>query len=340
LSGPVRVSDLSEFRLIDRLVARLPALGRDVRVGPGDDVAAIDLGAGRWLLATTDVQVAGVHFLAETVDPRRLGRRSAAVNLSDVAAVGGRPLHFLVSLVLPPSTPVAFVDALYDGLAEECGRHGVDVIGGNVSAGPALAIDLMLLGEVGASEMLRRDGAQVGDAVLVTGELGCAAAGLILARRPELRRQVEALAARAAEDALETPEARVAEGRAIVSAGGATAAIDISDGLAADLTHVCDRSAVGVRIDAAALPVGRATREIAAAAAVDPLDLALGGGEDYELLFTAPPDRVDALVSAVRRCGTPVARIGSIVEAGAGRDVTGPGSETRPLGRSGFRHFG
>ncbi len=339
MSGPGSVRALGEFPLIERLLARLPVLGPDVRVGPGDDVAAIDLGEGRWLVATTDVQVAGVHFVAETVDPRRLGRRCAAVNLSDVAAVGGRPTHFLVSLLLPSETEVAFVEALYDGLAETSARHGADVIGGNVSAAPVLAIDLTLLGEVRADEMLRRDGARVGDAVLVTGCLGSAAAGLVLARRPELLRTVSTASAHEVRDALETPTPRVAEGRAIAGAGGSTAAIDVSDGLAADLGHVCDRSGVGVHIDGAAIPVARATREIATAAGLDALELALGGGEDYELLFTARPERLEPIVAAVRACGTSATVIGSIVEASLGREVRWAGQGSRPLGRAGFRHF-
>jgi len=339
MTRPRSVGDLGEFPLIRRIVDRLPPLAPDVRVGPGDDVAAIDLGDGRWLVATSDVQIAGVHFVREAADPHRIGRRSAAVNLSDVAAVGGRPTHFLVSLVLPEATEVAFVDALYDGLVEECVRYGVDVIGGNVSSGPVLAVDLTLLGEVRAGEMLRRDGARIGDAVLVTGRLGAAAAGLELARRPDLRSVVSGTHAAEAEEAFETPSPRVREGRAIVEAGGATAAIDVSDGLAADLGHVCDRSGVGVHIDAGALPVPRSVREIAAAAGLDPLDLALGGGEDYELLLTAPPDRVGAIIEAVRRCGTPVTVIGAIVEAAAGREVRLVPGGSRRLGRAGFRHF-
>ena len=335
----MNVSDLGELGLIERLLERLPPPRADVRVGPGDDVAALDLGGGRWLLATTDVQVAGVHFLLDRVDARRLGRRAAAVNLSDVAAAGGRPTHFLVSLVLPPDTAVAFVDALYDGLAEECARHHTDVIGGNVSSGPVLMIDLALFGEVAAEKMLRRDGARVGDRVLVTGQLGGAAAGLALRLRPELRARLAPASIEAALEALELPVPRVREGLALVDAGGATAAIDVSDGLTADLAHLCDRSAVGVRLDADALPVAPAAREVAAAAGREPLDLALAGGEEYELLFTARPDRTTALVDAVRACGTEATVIGTILPSTDGRTVRWRSGAERPLGRAGFAHF-
>jgi thiamine-monophosphate kinase len=335
----MNVSELGELDLIERLLGRLPAARPDVRVGPGDDVAAIDLGHGRWLLATTDAQVAGVHFLPERTDPRRLGRRAAAVNLSDIAAAGGRPTHFLVSLVVPPATEVTFLDALYDGLAEECACHDVDVIGGNVSAGPVLIVDLTLVGEVEAGAMLRRDGARVGDSVLVTGELGAAAAGLALTLSPELRAKLAAAEAEHALRALELPVPRVREGRALVRIGGATAAIDVSDGLAADLAHLCDRSGVGVRIDAAALPIARPASELARALAREPVDFALGGGEDYELLFTAPPDRVAALVDALRGCGTSVTSIGTIVASSDGRSLRSASGDERALGRSGYVHF-
>ncbi len=336
----MNVSELGELGLIERLLRRLPASRPDVRVGPGDDVAALDLGAGRWLLATTDVQVAGVHFLLDRVDARRLGRRAAAVNLSDVAAAGGRPTHFLVSLVLPPETEVRFVDELYDGLAEECARHDTDVIGGNVSSGPVLAIDLTLFGEVAAEAMLRRDGARAGDVVLVTGALGAAAAGLALTLSPELGRALAPATVEHALRALDTPVPRVREGLALVRAGGATAAIDVSDGLAADLARICDRSAVGVRLDAEALPIAAAAREVAAAAGREPLDLGLSGGEDYELLFTAPAARVAALVEAVRGCGTPATVIGTLLPEAEGRTVRWASGVARPLGRAGYAHFG
>ena len=335
----MNVAELGELGLIDRLLRRLPALRPDVRVGPGDDVAAIDPGSGPWLLATTDAQVAGVHFLLERTDPRRLGQRAAAVNLSDIAAAGGRPTHFLVSLVVPPATEVSFLDALYDGLAEECARHDVDVIGGNVSSGPVLIVDLTLFGEVEAGAMLRRDGARVGDSVLVTGELGAAAAGLALTLAPELHAKLAAEDVERALQALELPVPRVREGQALVRTGGATAAIDTSDGLAADLAHLCDRSGVGVRIDAAALPIARPASELARVLARDPVDSALAGGEDYELLFTASPDRVAALVEALRGCGTSVTVIGTIIESSAGRSLRSASGEERALGRTGYVHF-
>lgn len=334
---PDTVSAVGEFPLIARLARRLKPPNPDVVVGIGDDVAVFRIGPDRHVLATCDVQVAGVHFLPDRVDPFRLGRRCAAINVSDIAAMGGRPTHFLVSLGLPGDTAVAFLEALYGGLSEEAARWGADVVGGNVSRAPALFIDLTLLGEAGG-QVLRRSGARPGDRVLVTGRLGASAAGLALVLDPALQ-----VAGPDREQVLEahlTPTPRLREAQAIVAAGGATAMIDVSDGLAQDLGHICDASGVGVRVWAAALPVDEATRRVAAAAGRDVLELALGGGEDYELLFTARPDAADAIVAAVREAtGTPVAVIGEVVPAEAGRRLVLPDGRETELAPRGWRHF-
>lgn len=332
------VGELGEFALIERLARLLPPLRSDVRVGIGDDVAVLALGPDRLLLATCDAQVAGTHFVAERCDARRLGRKAAAINLSDIAAAGGSPTHFLVSLVLPPETPVEFLDGLYIGLAEEAGRYGADVVGGNVSGGERLVIDLTLLGTARAGDLLRRDGARPGDRVLVTGRLGAARAGLALALDPRLL--VADDVRRAAADAFETPTPRVAESAAIVRTGGASSAIDISDGLAADLGHICDASRVGVRLLASALPVAHAAEAVAPLVGASAAAWALGGGEDYELAFTAPPDRAVAIARAVvTLCGTAIADVGEIVEPDHGRSIRAADGAERPLTSEGWRHF-
>lgn len=332
------VADIGEFPLIERLTARLGPLRRDVVIGVGDDVAAVEIEPGRLQLMTCDVQVAGSHFQPERCDPHRLGRKVAAINLSDIAAAGGWPTHFLCSLVLPADTEVEFLDALYDGLVEEASRWEADLIGGNVSRGEQMVIDVTLLGEVARADMFRRDGARAGEQVAVTGHLGAAAAGLALTGLPELR--VAPSAREQVLDAFETPTARLAEARALVQTGGVGAAIDVSDGLAADLGHLCDASGVGVRIDAARLPVAGATREVAKSAGVDPSVWVLGGGEDYELLFSAAPDRMAELIeSVVSATRTPVTVIGEIVSADRGRDLALVDGTRRGLDRNGWGHF-
>lgn len=335
---PRTVGELGEFPLIERLSARLGRPRPDVVVGIGDDVAVIETGPERLLVATCDVQVAGVHFLLERVDPRRLGRKAAAVNISDVAASGGLPAHFLSSLVLPADTEVAWVEQLYDGLAEEARRWGADVVGGNVSGGDRLVIDLTLFGEVPPDELLRRDGARPGDRVLVSGTLGAATAGLRLSLHPETA--VEQSLSLRALNAFETPVPRVREARVAARSGCVSATIDISDGLAADLGHVCDRSGVGARIDAARVPVAEVARAVAEAVGEEGLAWALGGGEDYEMLFVAEPGRAGALADEIRDAtGTPVTEIGEIVDAQSGRSLVMPDGETVPLAPEGWRHF-
>ena len=332
------VGDLGEFELIARLARRRGHERDDVEAGIGDDAAALRPPApGCLLLATCDVQVAGVHFDPASVDPTRLGRRAVAINVSDIAATGGEPRWLLSSLLLPPATPLAFVDSLAAGIDEEARRWEVALVGGNVSRAERLAVDLALLGEVAASERLARDGAAPGEIVLVTGSLGLAAAGLAVRQDATLGDEP---ARRAALDALELPEPRLPEARALAGSRQAGAAIDLSDGLSSDVLHVCEASGVGVRIDATALPLHSATRAIAAARGLDALAWALGGGEDYELLFTAPPRVAVDLAERVRAVrGTPVTPIGEIVPAAEGRTLAFAGGERRPLQPTGWRHF-
>ncbi|HXV74788.1 MAG TPA: thiamine-phosphate kinase [Candidatus Polarisedimenticolaceae bacterium] len=336
-AGPQRVAEIGEFELIERLRRLAGPPTEDVVVGIGDDVAVIATSTGRRTVVTCDAQVEGTHFDLARRDPERLGRKAAAINLSDIAAAGGRPRHALVSLVLAPETPVVLVESLYRGLVAELSRFGACIVGGNLASGERLVVDVTLFGDVEPRRLLRRSGARVGDRLLVTGTLGAAAAGLRLASEPSLG--VSPSARQRADEAFETPRARIGEVQTALDCGGVHAAIDVSDGLAADLAHLCDASDVGVELDAASLPIDPAAREVARAAGLDVLHLALGGGEDYELLLAVGPAAVDRLSSAVaERTGTPITPIGTIVDRTAGRRLVGPGG-TSPLGRLGFRHF-
>ena len=332
------VADVGEFPLIERLAARLPAPSPDVWVGIGDDVAAIALDGERLLLLTCDVQVDGTHFRRASCDPARLGRKAAAINLSDIAAAGGVPKHFLVSLVLPPDTELSFVERLYEGFGAEARRFGADVVGGNTSRGAMLAIDVTLAGESTRARLLRRDGARPGDRVCVTGRLGAASAGLHLTLHPGAT--LDGPLRGEALDAFETPTPRVHEARVLVEAGGVSAAIDVSDGLAADLGHVCDRSGVGVRLDGGAIPIHAAVEQLARAQGRSALDWALGAGEDYELLFTVSAARAGDLVREVEAgTGTPAAIIGEIVADPRSRTIVTAAGTSRAIGEAGWRHF-
>jgi len=340
-----RLCDIGEFGLIDRIARRLPAPGEGVVVGIGDDTAALRLSGNRLLLATCDIQLEGHHFLRDKITPQQLGRKALAINLSDIASMGGRPRYALVSLGLPKDLAVSWVDALYDGLQEEAARFSTSIVGGNITGSPLILVDITLFGEVEEDRLLRRSGARVGDRLLVTGTLGASGAGLAwLVARDEgrgtryeergMRDEVaQVLAAHL------TPTPRVLEGRAIGATHAATAMIDLSDGLASDVGHICELSKVGVRVEAARLPIAPATRTVAAALGRDPVDLALFGGEDYELLLTAPAERVGELVAAVGQTGTPLTDIGAIIPAAAGRTLLLADGRTVPLESGGWDHL-
>ena len=328
------VGELGEFALIDR-IRRTLGDAPGVALGIGDDAAAVRPSPGKLLLATCDIQVEGRHFIKARIGPEQLGRRAAAVNLSDVAAMGGRPTHALVSLALPADTEVEWVERLYDGLRDGFAEHGAAVIGGNLSGSSTeIVIDVTLHGEVDEASLLRRSGARPGDAVLVTGDLGAARAGLLA-----LDACLTGESADAAAQAHLVPTARVDEGLAIAASGLATAAIDVSDGCAADLGHLCEASGTGARVFADRLPVSPAARDVAANLGFDPLLAALHGGEDYELIVTCAAHDADALIEAVRRAtGTPLTAVGEITDA-PGLRLVEPGGNERLLDSAGWDHF-
>ncbi len=332
--GP-RIRDLGEFGLIDR-IAGLTGRAAGVDTGIGDDTAVLDTGGPRLLLATIDIQVEGRHFLTGRSTPYQIGRRTAAINVSDIGAMGGMPRWALVSLALPPDLAVSWVDEFYRGLNEELGRYGAALVGGNLSGSATIVVDLALLGEAERGRVLLRSGAQPGDVLMVTGTLGRAGAGRF-ALDAGLDRADPAVAA--CVTAQLTPAPRALEGIAVAQSGLATAMLDLSDGLAGDLGHICERSGVGVEVDAALLPIDARTRAVADRLGVDPLRLALAGGEDYELLFTAAPSAVEPLRSAVAAvAGVPVTVIGRITLPQSGRQITVDGV-AQPMTAAGWDHF-
>ena len=333
------VSDLGEFGLIDRVAGVLPPSGEGVVVGIGDDVAVLRTDGENYLLATCDIQVEGVHFLREAIGPYRLGRKAAAINLSDIAAMGGVPTYMLVSLAMPPETEVSFVDELYRGLQDEASAAGAEIVGGNMANLPdRFAIDILLLGWVEPDHLLLRSGARVGDQVCVTGVLGDAGAGLALLLDPQA--EVEEGVREQLLAAHLTPTPRLLEGRALAGTGAVTAAIDVSDGTLNDIGHICERSHVGVEIWAERLPISDAARAAAKATGRDVLDFSLRGGEDYELLFTVPQPRVGELMDSVWvAAGTQVTVIGQILPPAAGIQVVLPDGSRVPGGKGGWDHF-
>jgi thiamine-monophosphate kinase len=312
-----------------------------VRAGIGDDTAVLTLSPGAALLATTDLVVEDVHFRRATASPRDIGWKAMAVNLSDIAAMGGAPRYALVALALPASAAVEDIDALYAGMREAAAPHGVVIVGGDTSAAAGgWCIDVTLLGEHGGTPKLR-SAARAGDLVAVTGTLGRSAAGLALLEGGEpARAGVATDAAAELTRAHLRPCARVAEGRWLGEQAAVHAMMDMSDGLASDLAHICRESGVRARVHLDRLPISPAVRAAAQALGRDPADWAAAGGEDYELLLTCPADAADALARGLAAAtGTPLTVVGQ-VEAGT-PDITWIGLDGAPVPpRRGYEHFG
>jgi thiamine-monophosphate kinase len=317
----MQISQLGEFGLIQRIKTALPQPPPEVIVGIGDDVAVLKISDSEYLLATCDVQVEKVHFSRTTISPYQLGRRIAAINVSDIAAMGGSPWWALASLALPPELETDFVDSLYEGMQEQLGIAGAVIVGGNLSRiDKDMVIDLCLLGKVAPENLLLRSGARRGDLILVTGWLGDSRAGLEVIRRPELnishegRRQVEQRHL--------TPQPRLREGQELGSCGLVHALVDVSDGLLGDIRHICRASRVGAEIWVGNLPISSAAKEIAHASGHNVSDWALTGGEDYELLFTASPESSAQIQGILgERTGTWCHVVGRIVDEAEGLQV-------------------
>ena len=310
-----------EFDLIARIRARAATRG-DVILGIGDDAALLQPPAGMQLAVAMDTLNAGVHFPPETA-PADIGWKALAVNLSDLAAMAATPAWCTLSLSLPQSDP-AWIEGFLDGFLDLAGQHDIALVGGDTTRGP-LSIAVTAMGLVEPGRALRRDGARVGDEVWVTGTLGDAAGGLALLDREP----VSALRAR-----LDRPTPRVAAGRAL--AGIATACVDVSDGLLADLGHVCARSHVAAHLDVDALPASAALRE--AFGEADRIALQAGGGDDYELCFTAPADAGADIGAVSAQLGLRFTRIGRIV-AGEGVHPVDAKSQPWSSPRRGYDHF-
>ena len=292
----------------------------------------------RVLLLTADLMVEEVHFL-RAADPEGIGYKLLAVNLSDVAAMGGEPRDAVVSVAIPTDFDVGYMERIYEGLYACADRFRVNVAGGDTTRSPGpLVLNLTLTGRMERDRVCMRSGARPRDLVYVSGTLGDSAAGLALL----LGREVEV----ASKDRVyllrrhHRPEPRVALGRALAETGAVTAMIDLSDGLASDLRHICTQSGTSAAIAADRVPMSPALRRFCGATETDPLSPALSGGEDYELLFTVDPERSGRIETLGREDGLPpITRIGR-VEAGPPalflRDRDG-GRE--PLEASGFDHF-
>jgi thiamine-monophosphate kinase len=310
------VRDVGEFGLIAELRAALPAaavVGPAVAIGIGDDAAVWTPAAGERVVVTTDSLVEQIHFRTDWTDWERLGHKTLAVNVSDLAAMGALPKLAVVTLALRGDERIADLRAFYRGLGALAVRCGLVVAGGDIVRSPAaLAFHVAALGETVGGRVLTRSGARPGDSLAVSGTLGASAAGLRLLALPADDPRRLATTAVQVIDAHVKPIPRVALGQVLLQYG-ASAAMDLSDGLFGDLPKILAASGVAARIDAAAVPVAAAVHALFPN---DWLDLATRGGEDYELLFTCSPDAWPGLRDAASEAGSTVTAIGEVEQAG------------------------
>jgi thiamine-monophosphate kinase len=306
---------MGEFELLARIRERLPAPGARVRLGMGDD-AAIAVPGGA-TATSVDAIVEGVHFRREH-GLAAIGHKALATALSDLAAMGAEPGEAYAVLGVPADLGEDECLELLDGMLALAEETGTTLAGGDVTRAPALTVAMTVVGHAASPELLvTRAGAQSGDALVLTGEIGGAAAGLLLLERPELAAGLGPETAERLRERQLRPRPLLAAGRALARAG-ATAMIDLSDGIAGDARRLAEESGAAMRIEADALPLSEGLAEVASAAGRDPLELAVSGGEDYELLAALPAQRLDAAVSAAGEAGVALTQVG---EVATGEDV-------------------
>jgi thiamine-monophosphate kinase len=321
---------LGEFGRIRRFFAPLAGPGGlDLR----DDAALLDCAPGKQLVVTVDAIVAGVHYLPDD-PPDLVARKLLRVNLSDLAAMGARPRHYLLTTALPVTLDDAWVARFAEGLAEDQRHYGIDLLGGDSVAtqGPAV-LSLTAIGEVAAGAEIRRSGARPGDHVWVSGTIGDAFLGLAVLRGgyPELAAEERTVLV----SRFQLPEPRIELGPRLARI--AHAMLDVSDGLVADLGHICEASQVGACVALAELPLSPAAKQIAAGMPDLPLRLATAG-DDYELLFTAPPEASETILRLAAELRLPLTAIGTIEPGAAVRLVDAEGKLV-PVAAAGYRHF-
>ena len=333
----------SEFDFINSLRQRVASSSQAIVTGIGDDAAVFRSGPGKETVVSADLLVENIDFRRTTTPPSLLGHKALAVSLSDLAAMGSRPLWSLISIGVPEDIWQSdFIDRFYDGWMDLANRYGVQLIGGDTSrTNEQIVIDSIAIGECSAGMGVKRSGASPGDQIFVTGSLGAAAAGLrLIERGAHLAEQNLA-----DEDSQKLdhvllrqlrPEARVGWGIVLGEERLATAMIDLSDGLSSDINHLCDGSKVGALIDASLLPIDERVVELCGRRALDPLQLALHGGEDFELLFAVKPENVARLPRRVD--GVEIKRIGEITRADDGVKIS-EGTRIWDLKPGGWKHF-
>lgn len=325
--------EIGEFGLIERIKKWVTLDDPSLVQGIGDDAAVIEWG-DKVLLVTTDILIEDIHFDRSWIDPYYLGKKSLAVNLSDIAAMGGSPRYFLISLGLTKNLPFTFLSRFYRGLKEEAKRYGAELIGGDTSLSHKIIVNICLIGEGKKGNLLFRKGARVGDDLFVSGTLGDSALGLEILKKKRRLKGSNVLVKKHL-----SPCPRIQLGQTISRHQWAHAMIDVSDGVIIDTTHLLKESGVGARIWEEKIPLSASYRKWIHSFSKDYYSMALTGGEDYELLFTAPPEARKKLTSLGLSVQIPITCIGKILPKKEGfRIVKKDGKEYFPS-QGGFDHF-
>ncbi len=330
----MQIKKLGEFGLIEKIARSAAVSDPQVVKAIGDDAAVVSLNSTACLLVTTDILKEGIHFKKEYSSPFVLGKKCLAVNLSDIAAMGGMPQYYFVSIAIPPDTQYGFIRELYRGMQAQARRFGVQLLGGDTTASQdSLVVSITLLGKAAKSHVLYRHGAGPGDLIFVTGTLGDSALGLMLLEKGGVPAH-NGLVKRHSD-----PQPRIEAGQALACSRVASAMMDISDGLAGDLRHIMKQSRVGARIFLDRLPLSAAYRRQCPALVRNFYTPALCGGEDYELLFTVPRRNEKRVRLLAEKLALPMTCIGEITDKRRGLVVADRhGKRVRPL-PTGFRHF-
>ena len=333
----MRLNEIGEFGFIESIKGQCNISSKNVIKGIGDDCAVIKTDSDRVFLFTTDMLVEGVHFLMDKITPYQLGWKAVAVNLSDIAAMGGKPLFAIVSLAMPVKINVELIHELYRGMKDICANFGVNIVGGDTVASPdKLIINISLLGDGEENMILYRHGAKRGDKIYLTGNIGDSSVGLKI-----LKNEIFDIGDSRNHfiKAHNEPQPLIQTGMSISNSKLAHAMIDLSDGLLSDLGHICEESKVGASIFEDRIPISKELKLLSSRENFSPLEHALLGGEDYILLFTAPERNTPALKQLSReKIISPLFMIGEITGE-KGMRVVGKNGKFRAVSPKGFDHF-
>jgi len=330
----MKLKELGEFRFIDRITAGCLVRKEGVIKAIGDDCCVFRTPGNRVTLLTTDMLVEDIHFLRNSITAYELGRKSMAVNISDIAAMGGIPGEAVISIAIPGTIEVEYLDELYEGMKSMARQFDVNLLGGDTTSSPQhLVINVALVGWAEEDEVLYRSGAKPGDVVFLTGEVGSSAAGLDLILSGKIFSRRDTLL-----EAHHNPLPQIKEGRIIAGLKAANSLIDVSDGVASDLGHICEESGVGAILEESRIPVTDTFRAYCSEFRLDCEKLMLHVGEDYVLLGSVPAESAGKLKNALESAGCKFYPIGTIVK-GSGITLRGPDGSTREIAASGFDHF-